>query len=355
MDNIEKLGFNTFKSSLTDQADLESFELGRVIAEHKERYIVSTNEGNIEAEITGKMRFTASGREDYPAVGDWVLLTPYRENAIIHEVLPRKTVIKRQTSGQASEIQLIAANVDTAFLMQSVGYDVNINRLERYLSICAASKVNAVIVLSKIDLISENELKENVEKIRKRIPNIEIVCISNVSQSGYEQLNGLLEEAKTYCMLGSSGVGKSTLLNNLSGDEIMKTNHISESTGKGRHVSTHRELRILNNRAILIDNPGMREVGMADSSIGIESTFAKIEDLSSNCKYDDCTHTSEVGCAVIDAVENDELDEAYYQNYIKLQKENAHYESSDLEKRQKDKDFGKMIKTFKKNRKSNKY
>ena len=164
-----------------------------------------------------------------------------------------------------------------------------------------------------------------------------------------------VDAGKVHAIMGPNGSGKSTLLNNLSGDVIMKTDHISESTGKGRHVSTHRELRILNNGAILIDNPGMREVGMADSSSGIESTFAKIEDLSSSCKYDDCTHTSEVGCAVIDAVENQELDEAYYRNYIKLQKENAHYESSDLEKRQKDKDFGKMIKTFKKNRKNNKY
>jgi ribosome biogenesis GTPase len=295
------------------------------------------------------MRFTAKSREDFPAVGDWVALATYESGfAIIHRILPRFSTIKRQAVGQFGEIQIIATNIDYAFLVQAVDRDFNINRLERYLTICNSSKVSPIIVLSKIDLINEQQISEIFEKIKVRIKNVPVIAISNESQDGYKAIITTIEKGKTYCMLGSSGVGKSTLLNNLSGKTIMRTDTISQSTKKGRHVTSHRELIILENGGILIDNPGMREVGIADSKSGLEITFDTIVTLSHNCKFKDCTHTNETGCSVLEAVEKGEIDKASCENYLKMEREKAHFESTVAERRKKDKEFGKMVKNYKK-------
>jgi ribosome biogenesis GTPase len=209
-------------------------------------------------------------------------------------------------------------------------------------------------VLSKIDLISEQQVSEILKNIKARIKNVPIIAISNDSKYGYDQIQSLIEKGKSYCMLGSSGVGKSTLLNNLSGKDIMRTDSISKSTSKGRHVTSHRELIILENGGILVDNPGMREVGIADSNSGIEITFDKIISLSENCKFKDCTHTNEVGCSVINAVDNGEIDRATYDNYLKMEKEKAHFESTVAERRKNEKIFGKILKNYKKDMKKNK-
>ena len=267
---------------------------------------------------------------------------------LIHSVFPRKTIIERQAVGKQGEKQIIAANIDYAFIIQAVDRDFNINRIERYLTICNTSNVKPIIILNKIDLISDSELSELISKVQERIKQVPIIHISNESQKGFEKLKESIEKGKTYCLLGSSGVGKSTLLNNLSGNRLMKTNTISTSTNKGRHVTSHRELLVLENGAILIDNPGMREVGIADSKDGLEITFRAIIELSQVCKYNDCTHTTEIGCAVIKAIESGELDNSSYENYLKMEREKEHFESTIAEKRKKDKDFGKMIKNYKK-------
>jgi len=329
--------------------NLKDFEVGRVISEHKERYIVKTENGEFDAEITGNMRFSAKNREDFPAVGDWVALTVYDSGfSIIHKILPRFSIISRQAVGHSGEIQIIAANIDYALLVQAVDRDFNINRLERYLTICYSSKVKPIIVLTKTDLINEQTKAEIIESINQRINNTPVFAISNETQDGYEALKQVIEKGKTFCMLGSSGVGKSTLTNILSGRNVMKTDSISESTNKGRHVTSHRELIVLENGGILIDNPGMREVGIVDNAGGLESAFDAIFRLSQSCRYKDCTHTSETGCSVIEAVENGELDKSSYENFLKLEKEKIHFESSVLEKRKKDKEFGKMLKNYKK-------
>jgi len=353
---LEDLGYNTKLEKFKSDNNLNDFETGRVIAEHKERYKVRTTAGEFEAEILGNMRFSAKTREDFPAVGDWVALTTYDADfAIIHKIFPRFSVIKRQAVGQFGEIQIIAANIDYAFLVQAVDRDFNINRLERYLTICNSSKVSPIIVLSKTDLLDQQQVADIVENIKIRIKNVPVIAISNESHDGYDRIKATIEKGKTYCMLGSSGVGKSTLLNNLSGRAIMQTNSISQSTNKGRHVTSHRELIVLENGGILIDNPGMREVGIADSTNGLEITFDRIIDLSQKCKFKDCTHTSETGCSVIEAVENGELDRASYENYLKMEREKAHFESTAEEKRKKDKDFGKIMKNYKKDMKKNKF
>lgn len=345
----EDFGYTDKLEKYRIENNLKDFEVGRVISEHKERYIVKTENGEFDAEITGNMRFSAKNREDFPAVGDWVALTVYDSGfSIIHKILPRFSIISRQAVGHSGEIQIIAANIDYALLVQAVDRDFNINRLERYLTICYSSKVKPIIVLTKTDLINDQTKAEIIESIYQRINNIPVFAISNETQDGYEALKQVIEKGKTFCMLGSSGVGKSTLTNILSGRNVMKTDSISESTNKGRHVTSHRELIVLENGGILIDNPGMREVGIVDNAGGLESAFDAIFRLSQSCRYKDCTHTSETGCSVIEAVEKGELDKSSYDNFLKLEKEKIHFETSVLEKRKKDKEFGKMLKNYKK-------
>lgn len=347
--NLEDLGYNDRLEKLWNANTLKGFEIGRVISEHKERYIVKTEKGEFEAEVTGTLRYLSKTRESFPAVGDWVAITIHDSDfSIIHSVLPRFSAIARQAVGKSGEKQIIATNIDYALLVQAADRDFNINRLERYLTICHSSKISPIIVLTKTDLIDEHATIEMLKKISTRIATVPVIAISNESQEGYDKIKAVIKKGKTYCMLGSSGVGKSTLLNNLSGKSIMATDAISHSTKKGKHVTSHRELIILENGGILVDNPGMREVGIADSASGLEITFDFIMRLSQQCKFKDCTHTGETGCAVIEAVEKGELDRASYENYLKLEREKAHFESTVAERRKKDQEFGKMVRNYKK-------
>jgi ribosome biogenesis GTPase len=353
---LEDFGFNDNLEKFRIEQNIDRAGIGRVIAEHKERYIVKTEKREFEAEITGNMRFMSNGREDFPAVGDWVALITYDSDfAIIRKILPRFSIIKRQAVGQFGQIQIIAVNIDFAFLVQAIDRDFNINRLERYLTICNSSKVKPIIVLSKIDLIIDSRVNEILDSIKARIRNVPVIAISNETQNGYEAINTFIEKAKTYCLLGSSGVGKSTLLNNLSGKTIMRTDTISQSSNKGKHITSHRELIILENGGILIDNPGMREVGIADAASGLEITFDKIFQLSQNCKFKDCSHTHETNCAVLEAVENGDIEKTFYENYLKMEREKVHFESTVIERRKKDKEFGKIVKNYKMYVKKNKF
>jgi len=353
---LEDLGYNANLDKHRKEQNLLNFGVGRIISEHKERYIVRTEEDKLEAEIVGNLRFSAKNRSDFPAVGDWVAISAYdKKKVLIHHIFPRKSIIEREAVGKPGEKQIIATNIDSALIVQAVDRDFNINRIERYLTICNASKVKSVIILNKIDLISDAQLNSILDGINQRINNVPIVAISNETQVGYEELLEYILKGKTYCLLGSSGVGKSTLLNNISGKTLMRTDSISLSTNKGRHVTSHRELIILENGGILIDNPGMREVGIADATSGLEITFNTILKLSQNCRFKDCMHIHEKGCAILEAVGNGDIDKNIYENYMKLEGEKTHYESTVAEKRKKDKDFGKMIKNFKKNRGLHKY
>ena len=353
--SLEDLGYSKSLEMSRIENNLQDFEIGRVVAEHKERFVVRTEKGEFDAEITGNLRFSARSREDFPAVGDWVaLIACDAESAIIHKILPRQSVISRQAVGKFGEKQVIAANIDVAFIVQAVDRDFNINRLERYLTVCYSSKVSPVIVLTKTDLIDDTKLDTFIERIKQRIKDVPVIAVSNETRDGYEALRQTIERGKTYCMLGSSGVGKSTLLNNLAGKELMKTGTISTYSDRGRHVTSHRELVVLDNGGNLIDNPGMREVGITDTSGGLETTFDAITDLSVHCKFKDCTHTSEIGCAVIEAVEKGEIDRSAYENYLKMEKEQAWFESTVIERRKKEKIFGKIMKNYKKDMKNRK-
>ncbi len=346
---LEELGYPPDHEQYRKDNHLDSFDIGRISSEHKERYTVITADKEYDAEIIGKLRFSSRQRSHFPAVGDWVAITPYDETKVlIHAVFPRKNMLERQAVGKQGEKQIIAANIDYAFIVQAVDRDFNINRMERYLTICQGSGVEPVIILNKIDLIGDTELQSLVAEVRKRIPAVPVLAISNETREGIDELKKRITPGKTYCFLGSSGVGKSTLINLLSGKAMMRTGAISSSTSKGRHVTSHRELQVLEQGGILIDNPGMREVGITDSEGGLESTFENIIRLSGNCKFKDCTHTGESGCAVLSALAEGEIDEASYENYLKMEREKSHFESTVAERRKRDKEFGKMVKHIKK-------
>ncbi len=353
---LDDLGYNKILEEFRKQQNLNSFNVGRVFLEHKERYGVKTDTSEFDAELIGNLRFTAESRYDLPAVGDWVAFSEYDENkALIHAVFPRKSILERKAVGKFGQTQIIATNIDYALIVQSIDRDFNLNRLERYLTICNTSKIEPIIILSKVDLIETQKLDELLAQVKERIKNVPLYAISNQSQFGIDEIKSKLIKGKTYCLLGSSGVGKSTLINSISEMELMNTGEISQSINRGKHVTSHRELLVLENGGILIDNPGMREVGITDSSGGLEITFETIVELSKDCKFNNCTHTTEIGCAVLAAIDKGEIDINAYENYLKMEREKEFFESTVAEKRKKDKDFGKMIKDYKNTRKSNKY
>jgi len=359
MDELEKFGYSDFFETSRAAAGLADFSVGRVTAEFRGGYKVVNQNGEFVAKITGKQMFGAVSREDFPAVGDWLAIEELGEGqAVVRGILPRRTVIKRKYSNK-EDIQIIAANVDVAFVVESVDRDYNLNRFERYLAIARDGGVTPVIVLNKIDLLSEEEIRARQEELQNRFEGVGVVLTSTASEVGLEELKNHIESGKAYCFLGSSGVGKSSLINKLIGEAVIKTENIGESTGRGKHATTSREMYFLQAQrslgevgysggGIVIDNPGMREVGVADVAGGIEDLFEVIVALAKKCKYVDCTHTREPGCAVLKAVRAGKVDENKYRNYVGLKKEVEFYEMNALERRRKDRNFGKMVKGAKK-------
>ena len=354
--NKENLGYPGEISEFIKENNLSGFEIARVTQEHRERYVVSDGENEYEAEITGNLRFSANSREDFPAVGDWVAIQMYDTNqAIIHRVLPRKSVLERQAVGKSGEKQIIASNIDGAFIMQSVDNNFSVNRLERYLTVCHSANIEPVLIISKIDLADEARLTEVIDEIKARNKKVDYLLLSNITTQGIEQIISYMQKNKTYCVLGSSGVGKSTLINNLLKKNVLETREISVSTSKGKHTTTHRELFILENGAIVIDTPGMRELGVTENEEGVSTTFEEIVQLSLKCKFSDCRHVDEAGCAVIEALEKGNIDRASFENYLKITREQQRFQLSIAEKRKKDREFGKMAKSIMQEKKKNKY
>lgn len=353
--NLSDLGFKQSHRKFIDDYNLDYFTIGRIILEHKDRYVTLTELGEIDCEVIGNLRFTAQSRADLPVVGDWVALQEYDiGKGLIHSVFPRDNVLERQAVGRNGEKQLIASNIDYGLILQSINRDFSMNRLERYIAICHAASINPIIVLTKVDLVEREYLSNLLDEVKNRLTGIMVVTISNLTGEGLDQIKALVKKSSTYCLLGSSGVGKSTLINSLSGNTVMKTGTISESIDRGKHVTTHRELVILEKGGIIIDNPGMREVGITDSTAGLEMTFELIYELAEQCKFHDCSHQVEKGCAILSALESGELQEETYKHFLKLEREQAHFSATIYEKRKKDKAFGKMVKQIVKQKSQNK-
>jgi ribosome biogenesis GTPase / thiamine phosphate phosphatase len=350
---IEKLGFTSWFRDKIDPAKIAGFHIARVITVNKNSFIVSNGSNDIYSELTGKYLFNSDSSLDFPAVGDWVYVQLFDEDtfAVIHDIFPRKSLLKRKTSGKKIDYQLIAANIDTAIIMQSLDNNYNLRRLERYLVMINESNITPVIFLSKSDLLTEVEIEIRKNDIRNIAPDIKIVAFSNNNLSDIEDIRAHFLPSETYCLLGSSGVGKTTLLNNLINREMYKTNEIREKDGRGKHTTTSRELVVLENGSIIIDNPGMRELGMINIESGLNDTFNEIGELSRNCRYKDCTHTVEEGCAVLKGLVDGTISNDRYQNYIKMYKESLYNEMSYVEKRQKDKKFGKFVHSYMKHKK----
>jgi len=350
---LQDLGYDAQLDTFIKSQDLVEFEIGRIIRESKKKYMVKTQAGNYHGQISGKLRHEAKSRSDFPAVGDWVAVKQMEENqVIIHEILPRKTIIERQAIGRFGKKQTIATNVDVAFVMQDIAHDFNLNRLDRLIAICFASKIQPVVILTKIDITDESDLAEQVAQINKRFNDISILLLSNKSMEGFTAIKTMIKYGKTYCFIGASGAGKSTLINNLVGEKVMLTKSLREKSHKGQHTTSHRELFILKGSGILIDTPGMRELGVAESFKTLESTFEIIFTLALSCKYSDCTHLIEPECAVCVALEKNEIDQSYYDNFLKMKEEQSHFELS--KKGIKNKDMVKKMKSDPKNKKSRK-
>lgn len=320
----------------------------RVIAEHKGVYKVKSADREYLAKITGRQIFHATSRQDYPAVGDWVEISVLNEEqSVIQKILPRKTIIKRMAIDK-NDAQIIATNIDVAFVVESMDRDFSLNRFERYITLCRDGGVKPTIVLNKIDLTTKEELQARLNQIKNRFGDTDIISTSTKTNEGLSELLAYIQKEKTYCFLGSSGVGKSTLINKLLGEEALETQDIGLKTGRGKHSTTSREMFFLKKGGIVIDNPGMREVGMTDANTGIKAVFDEIAVLAADCKYTDCGHVSEPDCAVLNAVSEGKLDAEKYSNYISLRKEADYYEMSEVEKREKDRQFGKFLKKAKK-------
>ena len=347
---LEKLGYTDWFKSNTEVDKLNTFQIARITAVFKDKYIIHTGQYSLSAEVSGKLMFTADSPLDFPTVGDWVYIQAFDKNtfAIIDSVVPRKTLLKRKSSGRKVDVQLIAANIDFAFVIQSLNEDFNLNRLERYLVMVQDEEIQPIFLFSKCDLSSQTEIQNRVSGIQSRFPNLDILPFSNTNLEGLDQIEAKMESGYTYCLLGSSGVGKTTFLNALLRSDQFETQSIREKDGKGKHTTTHRQLVLLPNGAMMVDTPGMRELGNLQIDSGFETIFDDIIELSKRCRYSDCTHTVEKGCALQKAIEKGNLNKDHFDNYIKMHKETSFNEMSYLERRNKDKAFGKMIKSVKK-------
>ena len=346
------LGFDPWFEAHVDDIRHMDQGIARVSAVDRNSCMIRNELREIPAELAGKFSFHAESSVELPCVGDWVTVQYHNDNtsAIIHGVFPRRTFLRRKRAGVEVDHQMIAANIDIAFIVQSCHFDFNLPRMNRYLVMTADGHVEPIVILAKTDLISHDGLQQKLAAIRQAGITTRVIAVSSITGSGIDEFHEVLIPGRTYCMLGSSGVGKTTLINHLIGRDDLDTKAVS-GTGEGTHTTARRQLIVLDKGVMFIDTPGMRELGILGAGEGINKGFEDILELSMACRYADCSHTQEPDCAVLTAIANGELSKERYSSYVKLKKESEHYEMSYVDKRKKDRAFGRFIKTVKKNMK----
>ncbi len=352
MTKLSDIGFDPWFEAHVDNIRHEGHGIARVSAVNRNSYMIRNEFREVPAELAGKFYFHAESSAELPCVGDWVTVQYHNNDtsAIIHGLFPRKTYLRRKRAGTEVDYQMIASNIDIAFIVQSCHFDFNLPRLNRYLVMAADGHVEPIVILAKTDLISHDELQEKLAAIRQVGITTRVIALSNITGAGFDEFHQVLMPGRTHCLLGSSGVGKTTLINHLMGRNDLDTKAVS-GTGEGTHTTTRRQLLVLDKNVMFIDTPGMRELGLLGAGDGVNKGFEDIVELSMTCRYSDCSHTQESDCAILTAIANGELSQERYSSYLKLRKESEHHEMSYLDKRKKDKAFGRFIKTVKKNMK----
>ncbi len=332
-ESLEDLGWDEdFARSFAPHAE-KGWIPGRVVVRHKGQYAVQTAAGEVVAKIKGHLRYTAETWAELPGVGDWVALSKKEHDPIyrIQAILDRRTCLQRKVKGTRTESQVLAANVDLVIIVMGLTEDYNLRRLERYLIVVHESGAQAVVVLNKADLLEREWVESSVEEVEAIAGDAQIYVVSALDGAGVEAVAKHVRPAETLVFVGSSGAGKSTLINALLGIERQETGE-TRNDGKGRHTTTRRELIRFPNGALVIDSPGIREIQIwCESEGGLAEAFADIHELAEQCQFSDCKHVSEPGCAVIQAIERDELDASRYESFMALQRELAHVKKRDSE------------------------
>ncbi|MEG2786840.1 MAG: ribosome small subunit-dependent GTPase A [Romboutsia sp.] len=315
-EKLYKLGLNEELRNYFEE-NFSDFLLGRISIQYSNVYIIESTNGDLSATITGKMEYKLTNKEDYPAVGDWVVFKQIDDkNAVINNILPRKTIISRKVAGSKRDNQILATNVDKIFITMALNNDFNLRRLERYINIAWDSGAIPIIILTKADLC--DDIKEKLNSIEDVSIGIDIIVTSALIGEGIELIKANINESNTVVFIGSSGVGKSTIINKLLNKDIQLTKDTGDND-KGRHTTTHRALFIAPSGGVIIDTPGMREIQLSQGDL--ESTFKDIEEISKNCYFKDCQHKSEPMCAVKEAIEKRELSKERLKSYEKIKKE----------------------------------
>ncbi len=344
---LKELGWNDWFGQRAECKP--SATVARVAAVDREQLLLVDQTSPFRAKLAGSYLHRHHLSHELPCVGDWVCVEkqPNDDFGVVHSMIERRTSLRRKSAGNAIEYQMIAANVDYVAIVQSCHIDFNLKRLERYLVMVMDGGAEPYILLTKTDLVDPAVPAAQLAEIRSAGITAPVLTVSNVTREGVGDLKLMLAPGKTYCFVGSSGVGKSTLINQLIGRDILETKAVSE-TGEGRHTTVRRELIRLEGGALVIDNPGMREFGIVGAEDGIESGYSDITALASICRYRNCSHSSEPGCAVLEAVHAGGISREHFENFLKLREESEFHQMSYAEKRGKNREFGRYIKSAKK-------
>jgi ribosome biogenesis GTPase / thiamine phosphate phosphatase len=322
--DLDALGWNQFFAEAFEPFAEQGLVPARAVVEHRGEYRLYTEDGEVVGAVTGRFRHGARGRTDFPSVGDWVAVKPSSDvgRMAIHAVLPRKSKFARKMPGGIADEQVVAANVDTVLLVTALDKDFSLHRLERYLVLAWESGASPVIVLNKADLCED--VPSQVREVEGIAPGVPIHVTSVRIEEGLDALSDYLRPGQTVALLGSSGVGKSTLINHLVGEDIMRTGDVRERDHRGRHTTTHRELILLPQGGLLMDTPGMREIQLWDAAEGMEEGFDDVEQLAAKCAFADCAHETEPRCAVQAAIAAGALSADRLESYRRLQRELEH-------------------------------